>query len=172
MVDMMTKIAAGLEHAFAANGFAEPSVEDLRDAAGVSLRTLYKYTPSRSAMVHAALEHRHRRYMEFVFTELPEERGVALSAIIDRVAAWMLHEASHGCLFHAAVAVAPNDGALCSLLEKHKAEVAGQAARATGLSGREMDLTLIIEGLMQSWPLYGDDATASARRLSAALVHG
>ena len=42
MTDTKTKIAAGLEQAFAARGFAEPSVEDLRDAAGVSLRTLYK----------------------------------------------------------------------------------------------------------------------------------
>ena len=51
MADMMSKISSGLERAFAARGFAEPSVEDLRDAAGVSLRTFYKYTPSRADMV-------------------------------------------------------------------------------------------------------------------------
>ena len=51
MTDTMKRIAGGLERAFAANGFAEPSVEDLRDAAGVSLRTLYKYAASREAMV-------------------------------------------------------------------------------------------------------------------------
>ena len=45
MTDTMRRIAGGLERAFAADGFAEPSVEDLRDAAGVSLRTLYKYAP-------------------------------------------------------------------------------------------------------------------------------
>ncbi|WP_280322004.1 TetR/AcrR family transcriptional regulator [Sulfitobacter faviae] len=45
MTDTKSKIAAGLERAFATRGFADPSVEDLRDAAGVSLRTLYKYTP-------------------------------------------------------------------------------------------------------------------------------
>ena len=56
MTDMMSKISAGLERAFANRGFAEPSVEDLRDAADVSLRTLYKYTPSRAEMVLAALE--------------------------------------------------------------------------------------------------------------------
>ena len=47
----MTKIAEGLECAFASRGFAEPSVDDLRDSAGVSLRTLYKYMPSRGDMV-------------------------------------------------------------------------------------------------------------------------
>ncbi len=55
MRDTATKIAAGLERAFAARGFSEPCVDDLREAAGVSLRTLYKYTPSRDAMVRMAL---------------------------------------------------------------------------------------------------------------------
>jgi len=169
MLDTRTKIAAGLERAFAENGFAEPSVEDLRDAAGVSLRTLYKYTPSRDDMVRAALEHRHRRYMEQVFADLPDDSDLAVSVILDRIAGWMRREASHGCLFHAAVASAPHDGQLRSLLERHKAEVAEHAARAAGQPGREVDLTLIIDGLTQSWPLHGDAAVASAKRLALAL---
>ncbi len=72
MTDTQSKIAAGLERAFAARGFAEPSVEDLRDAAGVSLRTLYKYTPSRAEMVLAALENRQQRYLALVFDDLPQ----------------------------------------------------------------------------------------------------
>lgn len=169
MADTMKKIAAGLERAFAENGFAEPSVEDLKSAAGVSLRTLYKYAPSRDEMVRVALEHRHRRYMEQVFTDLPDDRGAALSGIIDRIAAWMAREASHGCLFHAAVAAAPHDGQLRVLLERHKAEVAERAAEAADLPGREADLTVILEGLTQSWPLLGEAAVASAARLSNGL---
>lgn len=165
----MIKIAAGLERAFARNGFAAPSVETLRDAAGVSLRTLYKYTPSRDEMVRAALEHRHRRYIEHVFQDLPEESDLALSAIIDRIAAWMVREASHGCLFHAAVAAAPQDRRLRSLLKRHKAEVAERAAMALGRPDREVDLTLILEGLTQSWPLCGDAAVTSAKRMALAL---
>lgn len=169
MNDMQQKIAAGLERAFAEHGFAEPSVEDLRDAAGVSLRTLYKYTPSREQMVRMALEYRHQRYIAQVFTELPADAELALSSIFDRVAEWMRREASHGCLFHAAVAAAPHDQALRTLLQRHKTEVAGRAAAATALPGREVDLTLIIEGLTQSWSLYGDAAVESARRLSHGL---
>lgn len=170
MTDMMTRIAAGLERAFAENGFAEPSVEDLRDAAGVSLRTLYKYTPSRDEMVLAALENRHRRYMEHVFADLPEEKALALTAIIDRIAEWMVREASHGCLFHGAVAAAPHDARLRSLLHQHKTEVAENAARASGQPGREVDLTLIFEGLTQCWTLRGDAAVISAKRLGSALL--
>jgi|TARA_R110002072_G_scaffold11668_18_gene52352 AcrR family transcriptional regulator len=171
MTDTITKIAAGLEKAFAKNGFAEPSVEDLRDAAGVSLRTLYKYAPSRAVMVRTALEHRHRRYIAQVFTALPDDGEVALAAIIERIAEWMKREATHGCLFHAAVAAAPHDQQLRALLERHKAELAERAARASNLRGRAvaLDLTLIIEGLTQSWPLYGEAAVVSAKRLCAAL---
>ncbi|WP_378212397.1 TetR/AcrR family transcriptional regulator (plasmid) [Aquicoccus sp. G2-2] len=104
---MMSKISEGLERAFASRGFAEPSVEDLRDAAGVSLRTLYKYTPSRAEMVLAALENRHQRYLTQVFEGLPKEHDEALATILSRVGMWMATETSHGCLFHAAVAADP-----------------------------------------------------------------
>lgn len=163
---MATRIAAGLERAFANEGFARPSVEDLRAAAGVSLRTLYRYAPSRDAMVHMALEHRHERYVERLFGDLPGEFELVLPVLVDRVAAWMSDEASHGCLFHAAVAAAPHEARLHALLDRHKSEVAARAARHAGLDEkRAVDVMLILEGLTQSWPLSGDAAVISARRL-------
>ncbi|MDO6667427.1 TetR family transcriptional regulator [Paracoccus sp. 1_MG-2023] len=167
----MIRIAAGLERCFAARGFAEPSVEDLRAAAEVSLRTLYKYTPSRRDMVHAAMENRHRRYMARVLDDLPEG-AAALDVLLDRVAGWMRDEASHGCLFHAAVAAAPDDPALHDLLTRHKAELAERAAAATGLVGHEIALTLIVEGLTQSWSLHGAYALKAAKSLGACLRQG
>lgn len=165
----MTRIAAGLEQAFAKHGFARPSVDDLRDATGVSLRTLYKYAPSRDDMVLAALAHRHRRYMQLIFSDLPDSGDRALSAIIDRIANWMSREGSHGCLFHAAVAAAPENASLLALLKRHKSEVASEAARASNLEGHETDLTLIIEGLTQSWPLKKAAAVASAKRFCKSI---
>lgn len=170
MMDAMTKISAGLERAFAEQGFAETSVENLREAAGVSLRTLYKYTPSRGDMVCAALEHRHGRYLKHVFEGLPEDGEDALAALMDRVGAWMATETSHGCLFHAAVAAAPGDERLRDLLLRHKSEVARQASAAAGLAGRDVDIMLILEGLTQSWPLHREAAIASAKRLGRALA--
>ncbi len=169
MTDTMRKISDGLERAFASRGFAEPSVEDLRDAAGVSLRTLYKYTPSRAEMVLAALENRQQRYLHRVFDGLPEEPDVALYTILSRVGDWMATETSHGCLFHAAVAADPESPALRALLERHKAEVATRAATACGLGGNDTALLVIIEGLTQAWPLRGAAAVEAAKRLGHAL---
>lgn len=170
MTDTKLKIAAGLERAFAKGGFAEPSVDDLREAADVSLRTLYKYTPSRADMVHLALEHRHQRYIDLLFTNLPEAPDKALSEIIDRVGQWMTEEASHGCLFHSAVAAAPGDQVLRDLLARHKVEVATKAAIATGRrQGYEIELNLILEGLTQSFTLHGAQAVAAAKRLAGGI---
>lgn len=162
----MTKIAGGLERAFAARGFTEPSVEDLRDAAGVSLRTLYKYAPSRDDMVRLALEHRHQRYLLHVFGDPAGSALQPLDKTLGRVADWMRTEASHGCLFHAAVVSAPNDICLRRLLERHKAEVSQMAATKAGTDVNTSDLLVIIEGLTQAWPLSKEAALTSARRLA------
>ncbi|MBE3640109.1 TetR family transcriptional regulator [Mangrovicoccus sp. HB182678] len=169
MTDTMTKIAAGLERAFANRGFAEPSVEDLRDAAGVSMRTLYKYAPSRADMVLAALEHRHGRYLSSLFDELPDAPEAALDALLERVGVWMATETSHGCLFHGAVAAEPGSERLREVLSRHKAEVARRAADATGLAGRETELLVIMEGLTQAWALHRDAAVECAKRLGTGL---
>ena len=166
----MTKISAGLERSFAKHGFAEPSVEDLRDAAGVSLRTLYKYMPSRGDMIRAALEHRHTRYLTHVFDGLPDDPIQARQDLLERVGHWMMDEASHGCLFHAAVAAAPEDAALRAILERHKSEVAQRAAKVTGLQGQEVALMVVLEGLTQSWPLHRQAAVDGAQQVIAALA--
>lgn len=171
MTDTKTRIAAGLERAFAENGFAEPNIDSLREAAGVSLRTLYKYVPSREEMVLCALEHRHRRYMQFVFADVPATGKPALHTLLDRIAGWMASEAAHGCLFHAAVAAAPRDERLRALLAKHKNEVAQAVADLSGLPDRQGEITLIVEGLMQDWPLHGNQATDCAKSLGDLLVN-
>ncbi|MCE7029291.1 TetR/AcrR family transcriptional regulator [Jiella avicenniae] len=165
-----TAIVTGLERAFVCQGFARPGVDDLRAAAGVSLRTLYKYYPSREAMILGALEHRHRRYVQRLLDGLPADPREALDAVFERVAGWMRTEASHGCLFHGAVAAVPDSAALRELLERHKEEVARRTAAAADLRGCEAELTLILEGLTQSWTLNGDEALRAAKRLGACLV--
>jgi AcrR family transcriptional regulator len=170
MKDLQSQIDAGLERAFATHGFAEPNIETLRKATGVSLRTLYKYVPSRQDMILRALEYRHCRYMAHVFSETDQPGATSLDNIVDRVDQWMKTETTHGCLFHAAVAFAPQDETLRALLDRHKAEMAERAASIPGLQGLEGEISLIIEGLMQSWPLRGQESVRAAKTLSALLT--
>lgn len=170
MMAMKEKIAAGLERAFAQHGFAEPDIETLRAEADVSLRTLYKYFPTRDERMLAALEHRHRRYIAWVASDLPKGPEATVSMIFDRIGDWMEAETSHGCLFHAAVAATPGNRSLRNMLARHKQEVFEKLADAIGrLDGIE-ELALLIEGLTQSWPLHGRRAVESAKRLATPLL--
>jgi AcrR family transcriptional regulator len=169
MKDLQHQIDAGLEQAFATYGFSEPNIETLRKATGVSLRTLYKYVPSRHDMILRALEYRHRRYMAHVFSGPAEPIPMSLEGIVDRIDLWMKEETTHGCLFHAAVASSPQDKNLRALLDRHKAEMAERAASISGIQGLESEITVIFEGLMQSWPLRGQEAVRAAKTLCALL---
>lgn len=166
MTEIRTKIAAGLERSFAAHGFADADIETLRAGAGVSLRTLYKYFPTREDRMLAALEHRHQRYVATVAKALPADPAAAIGAFFDRIDAWMRAETTHGCLFHAAVAAAPGNARLRAMLTRHKAEAARVLVDAIGDAGKTAEITLLIEGLTQSWPLLGRDAVESAKKLA------
>lgn len=166
------KIAAGLEQAFAAHGFTELGVDGLRDAAQVSLRTLYKYCPSKVDMIIMALEHRHARYLTHLFEDLPTHNQQVLDEIFDRVGRWMRENNSQGCLFHNAVVSHPNSEPIRRLLERHKTEVADKLAESTNLVAMREPLLLIHEGIVQSWSVLGGRAISSARILVTSLQSG
>jgi AcrR family transcriptional regulator len=166
---MIAKISAGLERAFAERGFVEPSVGELSDAAGVSLRTLYKYMTSRKEMTYAALEYRHKRFISCIFMDLPENNQDALTLILNRTGVWMENESSLGCLFHAAVSASPTDERLRILVRQHHSEVADRTSLAIGLPDSHVEIMLIIDGLTQNWPIHKDVALLSAKRLARSL---
>lgn len=163
MTDTKKQIAERLESAFAERGFAEPGVAELRDRAGVSIRTLYKYFPSRDDMILAALEYRHERYIDFLF---PEGGTLSLGETLARVGEWMKVKSSDGCLFHDAVAAHPENQELRRFLARHKEEVSGRLAECAGIAELKTILHLIHEGLVQTWPLEGEAAVKAARELA------
>ncbi len=164
------KIATGLEKAFAQNGFTELGVDQLRDSAQVSLRTLYKYCPSKEDMIIMALENRHTRYLSYMFEDLPENTENVSKVIFDRVETWMLENVSQGCLFHSAVASYPHSEPIRKVMEQHKKEVADKMAETTNLLERRDHLLLIHEGVVQSWPILGSKAVMTAKCLLSYLL--
>lgn len=170
MSDTKQKIAERLESVFSEKGFAKPSVSDLRDAAGVSLRTLYRYFPSRDAMVIGALKHRHARYLTFVFDDLPVGRDQQLDVIFDRIQTWMSHYAPNGCIFQNALAATPGSAELEELLLTHKREIGVRLAENIGLKGQEATMRQIHEGAIQSWIFQREEAIVIARKLTHAIA--
>lgn len=170
MTDLRNAIADRLEAVFDARGFAEPGVAALRDASGVSLRTLYRHFPSRDAMVEGALERRHARYLAMLFDDLPGEPAAVLDALLARIDAWMSERGARGCLFHAAVAAHPGNEALHALRARHKREVAARLAAALGIPDRVPEAMVLHEGLVHAYPLDGHAALDAARKLGRAMI--
>lgn len=121
---------------FAARGFTEPGVAALRDAAGVSLRTLYRYFPSREAMVVGALDARHAAYAAWLAEGQPDKPGEApIVHVFERLAKWMTARAPTGCLFVQAIAAHPQSDPITNTVRQHKADTRALLAERCDIGG-------------------------------------
>lgn len=183
MQDLKQQIASDLERSFSAQGFAEQGVEALRAEADVSLRTLYKYFPSREAMIVGALEHRHSTYFEWLAGG-PSEGIDCVLYPLQRLGDWLSEVANTGCLFLNALAEYPESEAINRIVLSHKADLADEFRKrllhvAPGQDTQQIADTLFLlhEGMTQAARLQGRekaiDAAMSAARaaLFAANIH-
>lgn len=87
---------------FYTRGVTAVTMADIRDDAAVSLRRLYSLYPSKTELISAWLEFRHRRWMA-QFTGLVETRIAAgdtpIDAVFAALEAWMLETDFRGCGF-------------------------------------------------------------------------
>ena len=124
MTGAAAQIAACLDASFSARGFTQPGIDALRADAGISLRTLYRYYPSRDAMVIGALDHRHRVYLGCLADGMPAGPGVApVLHVFRRLGDWLTDRAPRGCLFVEALAAHPGNAAIRLAVMRHKAEM-------------------------------------------------
>ncbi|MNE28234.1 putative transcriptional regulator [compost metagenome] len=168
MSDTKQKIASDLERSFSALGFAEQGVEALRAEADVSLRTLYKYFPSREAMIVGALEYRHRTYFEWLAGG-PTEGVAHVLYPLERLGHWLAEVANTGCLFMNALAEYPESQAIADTVVAHKAQLADEfktrlAHVAPGRDTQQLADTLFLlhEGMTQAARLQGREKATNA----------
>ena len=162
MSGMQIKIAAAANQLFAERGFAEPGVEAIREAAGVSIRTLYKHYPSREAMIVGALAHRHALYLEHLREGKPAQAGQrAVFHLFDRLESWMAQQGTRGCLFVHALASHTESAAIHGEVERNKQGVRDEIATRLSASQRP---------LLPSLFLLHEGVTAAASNLGAAAA--
>lgn len=164
------EIAAALEVAFSQHGFAEPSVAKLKKLSGVSLRTLYKYYPSKQAMIIAALEYRHTRYLHFLLKDSPGEGVNAVLHMFDQLKLWMQQYAPNGCLSINALSAFPEDEAISSAVQNHKNEVKQLLGEQSLNASIASSLFLLHEGVSSAWPVIGDEAVLAAKQSILKLI--
>lgn len=164
------QIAASLEVAFSQQGFAEPSVAQLKTACNVSLRTLYKHFPSKEAMIVGALEHRHQRYLSLLLEDSPRSGYQAVTHIFNKLQLWMEEYAPHGCLSMNALAAFPDNELINQAVIEHKKEVQALMAKQSQRGDLASELFLLHEGVSSVWPVLGEEAVASAQNMVTKLL--
>lgn len=170
MTDAAAKIAAGLETCFRTKGFSEPGVDALRAAANVSLRTLYKYFPSREDMVAGALDYRCERYLNFISEDAPAHGHEAIDYVFARVGEWMRTESSVGCLFLNALAAYPKSLKIRNTVERQKSSTRETLSQCANRQDLANALFLIHEGATAAWPFLGSEAIRTARASAISLM--
>lgn len=165
MNESQEHIAARLEQVFWDRGFAEPSVPELRAGVGVSMRTLYRYFPSREAMVLGALEHRHRRYLAYVREGTTEPGLAAAEQLFDKLGGWMRMTEGKECLFRQAQSANPDSTAIEDMVKRHKTELLGFFGELSGRDRFASTLYLLHEGVTACYAEMGETAVADSKAL-------
>lgn len=171
MTELQTEIAARLERSFTKRGFAAPGVAELRKAADVSLRTLYRYYPSREDMVIGALEHRHGRYLAFLAEDAPPPGEAAIRHLFARLRDWMAALEAPTCLFLSALSAHPENAAIRKIVARHKRETRKLLAAQAGRPDLADGLFLLHEGATAAWPVLGAQAIDNARSTALKLIN-
>lgn len=169
-MDKKMELASRLEDAFSFYGFAEPNVATLKTHTQTTLKTLYKYFPSKEDMIVAALDNRHNRYISFLEKDCPTHLEDALGHIFQRLAHWLENYAPRGCLSLQALASYPNNKQIAQAVNSHKQEVRKWFESRLGDESLAERVFLIHEGMSGAWPTLGHCALDAAKANLSALL--
>lgn len=163
MTPKQIELASKLEQAFALYGFAEPNVAKLKDYTGTTLKTLYKYFPSKEDMIIGALNYRHSRYISFLEEHCPPSRNEALHHIFERLSLWLSTFAPRGCMSLQALASYPGNQQIEAAVNEHKHAVWSWLNEKLQDEVLSNSVFLLHEGMSSAWPTLGDKALTAAK---------
>ena len=171
-------IVDAADRLYYAKGIQSVGMDELRSAAGMSLKRLYSEFPSKEDIVLAVMERRHELWTTGVSAlvddaETPRDR---LLAIYDYLAGWFSDDSFRGCGFINAFGelggVSP---AVATITREHKASfqdyVADLVADAGAPASLAPQLAILAEGAQTTAAITGSpEAALHARRAAETLI--
>ncbi|VGI46283.1 TetR/AcrR family transcriptional regulator [Klebsiella quasipneumoniae] len=90
---------------FNREGFLNPSIDRIAEAAGISKMTFYRYFEDKEALIKAVLEEKHNTFILELKSLIAENETAKdkLFTIFDFYQNWFARESFHGCMFTRAV---------------------------------------------------------------------
>jgi AcrR family transcriptional regulator len=179
--DSGVAILAAADRLFYERGVAGVGMDDVRDAAGVSLRRLYSLYPSKRDLVAAWLRDRHERWMAWFrgAVEASSAQGVdPLVATFDAIEVWASSPSYRGCAFLNVIAETTEiDAEHRVIAADHKRELVeylvslAATAHSDAPEWLPSALCVLIDGAIVQAAVFGSiDPVRDARRAAAQLV--
>ncbi len=185
MVDdeIRERVIEAADRLFYGRGITAVGMDELRTAAGVSLRRLYQQFPSKDDIVIAVLDRRHEVWTGGVAAQVSRftDARLRLLAIYDYLAAWFRDDDFRGCGFINAFGelgvVSPR---VAAVTREHKASFQAYVDRLVAEAGADAalgpQLSILAEGAQTTAAISGtpeaaDQARGAAEVLIAAAMH-
>ncbi|MDD7837199.1 TetR/AcrR family transcriptional regulator [Paenarthrobacter sp. AB444] len=176
--EVRQRIVATADGLYNAKGIQSVGMDELRTAAGVSLKKLYQEFPSKSSIVMAVLERRHESWTQGLDATVRQAAypRAKLLAIFDYLAGWFCQDSFRGCGFINSFAelgaVSPE---VADYARKHKESfqeyVAGLAAEAGAPPYLAPQLSILAEGAQTTAAIAGSpEAAGQARQAAEVLI--
>lgn len=176
--DVRQRIVTAADALFYGRGIQSVGMDEVRAAAGVSLKRLYAEFPGKEQLVLAVLDARHRLWQDGLAQTAagivaPRERLLAVYDFLER---WFTDETFRGCGFiNAFGELGATSPAVAEAARAHKESFQGYLARLTEDAGGDGDLAaqlaLLAEGAQTTAAISGrPDAARQARRAAQVLV--
>lgn len=171
-------ILAAADRLYYERGIQSVGMDELRTAAGVSLKRLYSEFPSKEAVVVAVLHGRHDQWTRGVSARVasePDARGKLL-AIYDFLFDWFSEDSFRGCGFiNAFGELGSSNPEVARLAREHKDSfqrfLAALAEAAGGDAELAAQLAILAEGAQTTAAIAGTpEAALHARRAAGILI--
>ena len=172
------RILSAAEDLYYRKGFAAVGMDELRSAAGVSLRRLYGLFPSKDDIIAAVLRRKHEEWEAALSAKVaaagvgPKER---LLAVYDYLQDWFCTDNFRGCAFiNAFGELGGTNPGVAALVREHKqAFQQYMSGLARDLGGSELlgaQLAILAEGAQSTAAISSDSAAAVQARAAAEVL--
>ncbi|MGM5068931.1 TetR/AcrR family transcriptional regulator [Rhodococcus qingshengii] len=174
------RILAAAENLYYRKGFAAVGMDELRTAAGVSLRRLYGLYPSKTDIVTAVLTRKHAEWESGLIQAVAAAGNAArerLLAVYAYLEDWFCTDGFRGCAFiNAFGELGGTNPAIAHIVREHKAAfqryMEGLVANIGGSELLAAQLSILAEGAQTTAAISGDPHVAAQARAAAEVLIG
>jgi AcrR family transcriptional regulator len=177
-IEARERILSAAEELYYRKGYAAVGMDELRSAAGVSLRRLYSLYPSKNEIVTAVLERKHAEW-EGALTSAVADAGpdarARLLAVYGYLEEWFCAEGFRGCAFiNAFGELGGTHPEVARIVREHKASFQQyMAGLVEGIGAPESlaaQLSILAEGAQSTAAISADPQVAVQARGAAEVL--